>query len=480
MMISLSALVAKGFTYGGINYMVYDEDLKTCLVASGSVNSAGTDYDPGNYVSGDLIIPSEVQYNGTTYTVVGIGALSFYTNDLSSVELPSTITLIGQGAFMDCRNLVKINIPDGVTDIYDWAFEGCSSLESIDLPESVTTIGSQAFYGCSSLTTVFIPKNVSTIYADAFTGCNALQAINVDAENQYFTSDGGVLFNKSKTSLLRYPGGKSDYAIPEFVTEIGKSAFEGCEKLSSVSLPHGLTALRDRCFRNCKSLKNITIPDNNINPLDPYGLGYYIFENCTALESVVIGEPIMFLGYYMFAGCTSLTDVSLPKSIKYINGWNFRGCVSLKNFKVPDSVTNMDFSFEDCTSLETVVLGESVSNLYFTFSGCSSLAKLYSKNPTPPTCTQAFESAHYKTTTLYVPTGCRAAYKAELPWSKFNNIIEFDFAGVDDVEADDVAADMPVEVYNLSGVKIADTEESLAPGLYIVRRGNNVSKISVK
>ncbi|MDE7397802.1 MAG: leucine-rich repeat domain-containing protein [Muribaculum sp.] len=505
MMISLSAITAKGFMYNGINYAVYDEAGKTCLVASGGYNSDQTGFVAGNDVYGDLIIPSEVQYNGTTYTVVGIGALSFYANDLNSVVLPPTITIIGTYAFMDCRDLVQINIPDGVTDIYDGAFANCSSLKSIDLPESVTTIMSETFYGCSGLTSisipesvtaikgqafsgcsgltsVFIPKQVVEIGNAAFSGCSALQEINVDAENQTFASDGGVLFDKSKTSLLGYPaGGKSDYAIPEFVTEIGQRAFEGCEKLSSVSLHHGLTVLRAGCFRNCKSLKSITIP-GSIDPIDqadPYTLGYYIFENCTALESVVIEEPIWRLSYCMFKGCTSLTNVSLPKTLLNISE-SFSGCTGLKSIKVPDSVTHIDFGFENCTSLETVVLGESVSDLGWAFTGCSSLATLYSKNPTPPTCTNAFETAHYNTTTIYVPTGCRAAYKAKAPWSRFKYIYEFDFAGIEDVEADEVGSDAPVEVYNLSGVKIADTEESLVPGLYVVRRGDAVSKIVVK
>lgn len=76
--------------------------------------------------------------------------------DLTSVEFPSILQIIGNYAFSGCRSLTSITIPDGVTSIGFTAFYGCSSLTSITIPESVTSIGDNVFDGCNSLTTMTI------------------------------------------------------------------------------------------------------------------------------------------------------------------------------------------------------------------------------------------------------------------------------------------------------------------------------------
>ena len=95
-------------------------------------------------------------------------------SDIKEFTIPDSITLIGNDAFRDCKNLMSITIPKGVTYIGERVFFDCSSLTSITIPDSVTNIGECAFYRCTSLTTVIIRNPEIEITADAFVGCQKL------------------------------------------------------------------------------------------------------------------------------------------------------------------------------------------------------------------------------------------------------------------------------------------------------------------
>ena len=199
---------------------------------------------------------------------------------LTSVTIPNSVTSIGDNAFSDCTSLTSVTIPNSVTSIGDafWLFSltrygGCTnsdysshdrqqrspsiettlrsmsgtqSLTSVTIPNSVTSIGDCAFSGCTSLTSVTIPNSVTSIGDWAFSGCTSLTAITVDALNSVYSSVDGVLFNKSQTTLIQYPGGKAgSYTIPNSVTSIGDGAFSGCTSLTSVTIPNSVTSIGD-------------------------------------------------------------------------------------------------------------------------------------------------------------------------------------------------------------------------------------------
>ena len=103
--------------------------------------------------------------------------VAFAPSGLTAYTIPHGVTMIGQSAFADCRNLTSIAIPKSVTTIGEFAFDSCSSLTSITIPDGVTTIGKYAFLFCSSLTSITIPDRVTTIGEEAFSSCSNLTKI---------------------------------------------------------------------------------------------------------------------------------------------------------------------------------------------------------------------------------------------------------------------------------------------------------------
>ena len=169
--------------------------------------------------NGDGSVTAKWTLKNRTLTISGTGNMklsmgsngedwynSKYTNAIEKVVIKDGITNIGEYAFYNCINLTNVSIPEGVTSIGLRAFSGCSSLTNITIPEGVTSIGLEAFSGCSSLTNITIPEGVTFIESGStFYGCSSLEEIQVDVNNKNYYSENGILFNKEKTEIIKYP-----------------------------------------------------------------------------------------------------------------------------------------------------------------------------------------------------------------------------------------------------------------------------------
>jgi len=223
--------------------------------------------------SGDFSYTSD----GSAITVTG------YRGSGGAVSIPDTIAdlpvrAIGIQAFANQYSVTSVTIPRGVRSIGDDAFFECAFMTSVAIPSTVTNIGHEAFFVCRSLTSVAIPDSVTSIGDHALADCPGLMEISLDAANAFYSSSDGVLLNKSQTTLIQYPGGRTgSYVIPGSVASIGSEAFDYCSRLTGITIPDGVTSLGTYGFFACTSLTNITIPGSVTN------IGSYAFANCTNL-----------------------------------------------------------------------------------------------------------------------------------------------------------------------------------------------------
>ena len=264
---------------------------------------------------------TECTIDGNTKTIVG-GA--FYNcQGLTSIEIPDSVTSIGDEAFGNCSELERVIIGAGVTELKDNVFSGCrglrliatldkvtsigglafgnySKLTSIEIPTCVTSIFPKAFSVCSSLTSVAIHKSVNDIANSAFESCSSLETITVNSNNTVYNSKdncNAIIKTSTKTLIA----GCKNTKIPDSVTSIGDSAFLGCSGLTSVTIGAGVTSIGGFAFKNCRGLTSITIPSSVKT------IGNSAFESCSGLMSVTIPNSVTSIGSWAFSGCYNLT-----------------------------------------------------------------------------------------------------------------------------------------------------------------------------
>ena len=410
---------AQDFVVGGIYYNI---------TSSSYPYTVEVTKKNGIYYSGVITIPERVTSGSKNYTVTSIGDGAFKYSALTSIEIPASVTSIGEAAFSDCSRLTSIDIPASVTSIGDDAFRSCTGLTSIVvaagnpnydsrencnaiietssntllqgcnttlIPASVTSIGGGAFIGCSGLTSIEIPASVTSIGYEAFKGCSGLTSIVVAMGNPNYDSreNCNAIIETSSNTLIQ---GCKTTIIPNSVTSIGAYAFAFCSGLTSVFIPASLTSIGSGAFQDCSGLTKIitwaTVPptcsDNEVwynvtctlyvpaGSKEAYAAaeGWSYFENIEEIADDFEKDRI----YYKIISSSNPLAVEVTKK----DGSLYSGVIT-----IPERVTYNDvtysvtsigaWAFRDCSGLTSIKIPASVTSIGSqAFYGCSGLTSI--------------------------------------------------------------------------------------------------------
>ncbi|MBQ8738926.1 MAG: leucine-rich repeat protein [Clostridia bacterium] len=274
-----------------------------------------------------------------------------------------------------------------VVAIYNDAFKGNSAITSVSLPEGITSIDKDMFYGCTALSYVKLPSSISYIDVSAFNECPSLLGFEVSEENQDFSSVDGILYNKAKTRLKKYPVGRNnnEVSVPNGTHYIEDFAFYRCSYITKCVLPDGVGGVGVSAFEGCINLKSIDLG----NRVD--FVGGKAFLECRALESIVFEHELYSIGSNAFASCTSLKRVELMSNVGEIGYRAFYNCKALVAFTAHGEVAKKDKNaFEGCDKLNNFTSDDIIVN---PGQECSHSQRLTHER-VEPTCESYGESAY--------------------------------------------------------------------------------------
>lgn len=331
---------------------------------------------------------------------------------LQTINIPNA-TKLDASCFKNCTSLQTIDIPK-VIELGNYCFQGCTSLTGIDI-SNVTKIGTSGgstsgmFWGCESLASVKMNDDITVLGSGMFAYCKALTGeLDKDGnETLHLPAD-----LKATNTYTFYNSGLKTITLPSGVVYLGATSatatsvavgtssyvFSGCTDLQTVTVSENFAAMGGNVFLNCASLEAFIINGTNTKFVQ---IGNAAFKGCTNLKTIDLSQITAFgttpfsgcvsltavnlsaatdgiLKANMFENCTSLTSVTLGEAITTLQNYMFKGCTALESIDL-SNVTNIgNYTFQDCTALNTVILNGDLTTLgNYVFSGCSSLNTVY-------------------------------------------------------------------------------------------------------
>ena len=349
-----------------------------------------------------------------------LGTYTFQNSGLKSIDVPVGVKMIGTSAtacsatgsaytFAGCTNLTTVNFLGVITKIGGYAFYGCTSL-TMDIPSTVTVVGTRAFANTGA-TRYTIPSGLlaksSNLGMGAFAYNKNLTGFDVAEGNTNFTTDPttGALINitdPSELEIVCVPGAAKGtngvVTIPSGVTIRGY-AFAGCDLITEIVLPDDMTSIPNQSFADATGLTKVTIPAGVTKIGSSYSSGY-VFDGCTNLTTVTFLGEVTLIGGYAFRNCTSLETIEIPATVTDLGYGAFNGS-GIKNVTIPQGVklngssssssvfsgskietVSIDtdipnYLFYECDSLVNVTIGPNVTKIgTYAFAGCDSLTTI--------------------------------------------------------------------------------------------------------
>ena len=397
-----AAVYGDKFTIDDYTYYISDVSkhevyISNCT-ASGDVTlpSTVTDKNHIEWTVKGLIFGVFKNVTGITipegYTTIGINV--FQHSQITTLNIPASVTTIERGPFMGVNKLQSITVnpanpnftaENGVlynkTKTELICYPKGKTDEDFTVPDGVTKIMGLAFFQNPNIKTVTLPTSVSELdpytlapFAgySAFTDCASLTAINVKSGNPTFKSVDGVVYSADDKTLAMYPSGKEmdPFIVPSTVEHIAQSAFLYTKKLKNITISEGVKDIGAYAFKN-SGIKSASIPASVTSISDG------VFVNCSNLETVdvasantayssvdgvVFNKTVTDLIYYPTAkageytvpgtvttikqssceGTKKLTKITLPPSVKKIEGSAF------------ESSSLSELAFSGTSGLETI------------------------------------------------------------------------------------------------------------------------------
>lgn len=378
-----------------------------------------------------LIIPSTITSLGSeAFVNSGIYALKFGINN-GKTQLQT----ISSGAFAGCANLVHVTFCNGIVEIGKSAFVGCQELgraskngvTTIEIPTTVTTIGEGAFFNCAKLSGLLFHEGLTTIGYNAFCGCVELPGVSFPAS---LSNLGPDAFSGCKAL--------AKINFKEGLTEIGSGAFRGCSALTQVDYPSTLTIVHARGFQDCKNLILTTgAPGQKIDVSEDQ-----VYENCHRLRkhidrdanhatlsqvkkrnmsvAVNVADKVI-IGKRCYSGCKSLEE--LPKNISSYGEGAFRECESLTMIPEAKDMSGIPAdAFYRCYGLTEIVLPMNIRYIgKSAFNDCDGLSSVKILNPDCSIGAEAFRSCD-KLTDIELPKHLRVIGDKAFHWSGLTHI----------------------------------------------------------
>ena len=350
---------------------------------------------------GDVVIPDEIDGKPVTE----IGQHTFYNKkNIDSIVLPCYLKKIYYNAFASSDIKHISPLPDSVRYIGSYAF-AWNNFDSFTLNEGVEYIGDYALEECKI---TYIPDSVkhlgfgsleaTTVKTISF-GAGLvniddlifemndvddssvdelmLESIMVSESNPKYSSVDGVLYNKDKTELIRYPTEKTDnsFTVPSSVKRIKSYAFKNVKYLKNVTITENVGEIEDEAFEYCKSIENAEFTDNAyLTSL------FYTFNSCTELKKVTFGKHMAIKRMRCTFYKSSVEEVTIPSSVRYMS-WTFANATKLTNVKIEEGIEMIGPCAFKNTAIQSINLPDSVTRISASaFANCTNLKSIDFRN----------------------------------------------------------------------------------------------------